>query len=414
MKILMSAYACEPGRGSEPGAGWAWARAAAQDHEVWVLTHETNRAPVAAALVADPELAQRLHPVFIGNARWARPLRRRGPTRFLYYVIWQLTVCRRTARSLNDTEGFDVAHHVTYASDWLPAGVSRVAGVPFVWGPVGGASTTGGPRLWALLGVRAFVSESVRAALLTAARETIGRFTARRAALMLAQNNDVARIFARSATVIVEPNIALHNADGATERPRNSRTTPVAVFAGRLLAWKGLRLVLAALRRPETAAWRVDVYGHGRERQALERLADRWGLSDRVRFLGARPRSEVQAALAEADLTIFPSIHDAAGWSVAEAISVGCPVVALGLGGPAALVGREDGVLVDPSGPGVVSELARALHGARHLQPRALHRWSQDRLPLLCSGLYKRVTDATEIRALPELDQGGRTDRWRP
>ena len=47
----MSACACEPGRGYEPGAGWERARAAAQEHDVWVLTHGTNEAPVREALL---------------------------------------------------------------------------------------------------------------------------------------------------------------------------------------------------------------------------------------------------------------------------------------------------------------------------------------------------------------------------
>jgi len=37
-KILLSAYACRPKGGSEPGAGWAWAKAAARDHDVWLIT----------------------------------------------------------------------------------------------------------------------------------------------------------------------------------------------------------------------------------------------------------------------------------------------------------------------------------------------------------------------------------------
>ena len=46
MKLLISAYACEPGLGSEPGAGWNCVRQAARFHEVWVLTRENNREPI--------------------------------------------------------------------------------------------------------------------------------------------------------------------------------------------------------------------------------------------------------------------------------------------------------------------------------------------------------------------------------
>ena len=42
-KILLSAYACEPNKGSEPEVGWQWAIHIAQKHEVWILTKENNK-----------------------------------------------------------------------------------------------------------------------------------------------------------------------------------------------------------------------------------------------------------------------------------------------------------------------------------------------------------------------------------
>ena len=39
----MSAYACEPGKGSEPGVGWAVALEMARYHDIWVITRANNR-----------------------------------------------------------------------------------------------------------------------------------------------------------------------------------------------------------------------------------------------------------------------------------------------------------------------------------------------------------------------------------
>jgi hypothetical protein len=51
IKILMSAYACEPGKGSEPGVGWRWAiETAALNHEVWVITRTNNKAAITAGV----------------------------------------------------------------------------------------------------------------------------------------------------------------------------------------------------------------------------------------------------------------------------------------------------------------------------------------------------------------------------
>src|ERR1700686_5022098 len=51
LRILLSAYACEPGKGSEPGVGWHWAVEMARlGHRVTVLTRQNNRAGIELAL----------------------------------------------------------------------------------------------------------------------------------------------------------------------------------------------------------------------------------------------------------------------------------------------------------------------------------------------------------------------------
>jgi hypothetical protein len=42
MRILISAYACEPGKGSEQEVGLQVMLAAAQRHDIWVLTRENS------------------------------------------------------------------------------------------------------------------------------------------------------------------------------------------------------------------------------------------------------------------------------------------------------------------------------------------------------------------------------------
>ena len=54
LKVLMSAYACEPGRGSEPEVGWQWAFQMARFHEVTVVTRANNRAVIDRALADYP------------------------------------------------------------------------------------------------------------------------------------------------------------------------------------------------------------------------------------------------------------------------------------------------------------------------------------------------------------------------
>lgn len=392
----MSAFSCEPERGSEPGAGWAWSRAAALCHEAWVLTRTKHAPAIQQALQKEPHL--KLCPVYVDLPAWARSWQRGQHGVRLYYLLWQILAFRE-GRRLHREIGFDVAHHLTFAVDWMPAGVAWVPGLPFIWGPVGGA--TGTP--WALrrwLGWRGVVSEALREITTRPMRRLFGDLTARRAALIIAQNRDVARRFSYRPAVIVEPNVALEKLPEPTPRaPRDPDKPRVAVFAGRLIPWKGLRLAIATLAEPETADWELHVYGDGSERRVCEGLAERLGVKRRVIFHGPCPRTEVLAAVATADAFLFPSMHDSAPWAVGEAVSLGIPVVCLDRGGPAVIVDDWSGyrVLANTAAP---AALARALEDAagRRRGMRST-RWLARRLPSMLDGWYESATASRKARA---------------
>ena len=82
MRVLLSAYSCQPGKGSEPGIGWNWAMQIARFHEVWVLTRAANRQAVEAALRANGPANLRF--AYYDLPRWAR-FWKRGPRAVLPY-----------------------------------------------------------------------------------------------------------------------------------------------------------------------------------------------------------------------------------------------------------------------------------------------------------------------------------------
>ena len=66
LKILVSAYACSPVRGSEPGIGWGFIKALAEHHDLWVITEkEIFQDEIEGALQEDPLLASRVQFYFI-------------------------------------------------------------------------------------------------------------------------------------------------------------------------------------------------------------------------------------------------------------------------------------------------------------------------------------------------------------
>ena len=96
LRILVSAYACEPGKGSEPAVGWNWVCQMARFHDVWVLTRRNNRPPIQAEL--DGRLAPSLHFVYFDLPYWARFWKRSTFGLRLYYCLWQIGVLRVAIR----------------------------------------------------------------------------------------------------------------------------------------------------------------------------------------------------------------------------------------------------------------------------------------------------------------------------
>ncbi|GAA1561224.1 hypothetical protein GCM10009789_13090 [Kribbella sancticallisti] len=384
-KILVSAYACRPNGGSEPGAGWAWAKAAARDHDVWLLTRGKFAHEIAEELAIRPIPSLTVVPLELPN--WLFKLRRRPADVYWYYPLWQ-RLAGRTAQRLHAEHSFDVIHHLTFAVDWMPAGVVQESSAKVIWGPVGG-STTAPLSMAHWLGSRGMLTELVRRGYTGLCRKLVGRKLAQSADLVVAQNKDVAEYFARYAReVVVQPNVAISRfatACGPRE-PYGAAGTKTALFVGRLIPWKGVLMAISVLARPEAANWELRVIGDGPDWRRAERLAEELGVRDRVEFAGQLPREEVLTALLRADALLAPALREAAGWAVAEALASGCPVVCVDRGGPAVIVAPEDGAVVPWQGD-VVGELAKGLASINtRIDP--VNRWAPDRIPDLLATWY--------------------------
>ena len=176
--------------------------------------------------------------------------------------------------------------------------------------------------------------------------------------------------------------------------PRGSAGPPVALFAGRLLPWKGIPLALRAMA--ELPEWRLVIIGSGPDERRLRRFARRLGLEGRVEFRGWRSRQEVLRAMREeADVFLFPSLHDEAPFVVAEALASGLPVVCLDHGGPAA-IGRLLGESRDAH---LLGDLARAMEAGAGVPVLVLSGIQGAGRDAACLRLHRVLTASVHARS---------------
>lgn len=363
LKVLLSAFSCGPGRGSEPGVGWNWVQQVSRKHEVWLITMDEFAVELRERLPANVHLQ-----VLPSFAFWHRLQRLPVPgLDWIYYYWWQWKAYR-VARRLHAQVGFDLAHHVTFVSWRAPSFLSLLP-VPLIWGPVGGGGIP--PReLWSELGWAGGWFERLRQWLQHLPRwDPTVRLTMRRAALILVANRETAALiparFQSKVTMMLGIGMSANETRGFNDAV-SSKEGFIVLFAAVLRPIKGGALALRAfkaLTRTRPDATLVFV-GDGAERARLAALASDLGLADRVQFQGWLPREKVQEWMRSADVLLLPSLRDSGGMVLMEAMMAEKPVVCLDLGGPGEIVTAECGFKVRPGTPAqVVSDLAAALEG---------------------------------------------------
>lgn len=364
LKILLSAYACEPDKGSEPGVGWQWAvNLSAAGHEVWVLTRANNRSAIERATATEP--IPNLNFVYYDLPGWLRWWKRGGRGVRLYYTLWQWGVYR-VARRLCRQIRFDLAHHITFGVFRHPSFLAFLD-VPFVFGPVGGGEAAPS-ALRKTFPLRGYVADWLRDLANWAVRiDPLMGAVYRRSAVTLCKTRETLRRIPEKYhdKCLVQLEVGTSEKNLPSLRRRNAKDECFRVlYVGRLVYWKGVHLGLMAFARflRTHSGARMTIIGSGPDQARLHALADRLGVSGSITWMPWIERAAVMRAYPRHDVFLFPSLHDSSGNAVLEALSCGLPVVCMDLGGPGVLVDSSCGFKISPGEPEhVVNALARAL-----------------------------------------------------
>ncbi len=191
----------------------------------------------------------------------------------------------------------------------------------------------------------------------------LARLSARRSDALIAVSEPAARHFAGA--VVIPPAVeALPPARKSRSEVRAELGTPqdrvVVVSVARLHTDKGLDLFIEAVSRTDAEGW---ICGDGPLRAELERRAA--GTS--VRLLGHR--EDISDVLGAADVFALPSVGEAYGIAVVEAIGAGLPVVVSSAGAMSEIAG-DAGLVVAPGDRGAFGEAVQLLASDAALRER--------------------------------------------
>ena len=352
MKILLSAYACEPGQGSEEGVGWNTIIEAAKKHRVWVLTRQCYQVQIEHELAQSP--IENVHFTYFDPLNWTEDWRNKQGAVQLHYYLWQIQAFF-IARQLHEKINFGLSHHITYVKYWSPSFISLLP-IPFLWGPVGGGELA--PKsFWKDFSIRGKLYETLRdTAQGIGERDPFTVLTARRSALALATTEETFDRLKWLKTprrqIFSQIGLSKSEIDHFAQCSQPTEGDPIRfVSIGRLLHWKGTYLGLRAFASAQIENSEYWVIGEGPEQERLQTLARELDIANKVKFWGKIPRDKLLLKLSQCHILVHPSLHDSGGQVCAEMMAAGRPIICLDLGGPAMQVNEKTGIKVPARTP---------------------------------------------------------------
>ena len=367
MKILINAYACSPGMGSEPGMAWNWVSNLARFCELYIITEGEFREKIETVV---PTLEQGGNMHFYYNPvseKIRKMCWNQGDWRFYkYYREWQWKTYLM-AKDICSKEQIDILHQLNMIGFREPGylwQLSKENGVPFVWGPVdakdkfpvayldgAGLKTKLFMRLKNFLtGIQLRYSKRV----LLAARQSSVIFSA---------SSNSQRSFKKYMNI----DSPLLNETGCyvQDHPivdKTDKETFDVLWVGKMDFRKQLALALQTVAKSENNKLRLHIMGGG-DAESYQSLAKSYGIADKCIWHGAVSHDEVQDIMQKSDIFLFTSVAEGTPHVVLEAISNNLPVVCFDTCGHGDAVNDKVGSKIPLSFPcQSVSDFAKLLN----------------------------------------------------
>ena len=355
MKILLSAYACEPNKGSEPGVGWEWALEIARlGYDVWVLTRANNRANIEAELAKSPPI-KNLKFLYFDLPSWMYRWWKKGERGVhLYYLLWQWGAYR-LAKKVHKAERFDRVHHITFVSIRQPSFMGNL-GIPFIFGPV-----SGGERApWRLrlgYGLRSSIWEGLKDLSSWLVKvDPLMRRTFRQAERIYVTSewnrSLIPREYRNKVSVLLPIGLNANELPGLAEPPVPELKRDGCfriLYVGNLLYMKGMHLGIPAfaLMLKEWPDAKLTLVGSGPQEGEWKDIAEKCGVLDQTEWIHRLDRQKLSEWYSSQDVLLYPTLQDPGGMVMLEAMAHGLPVVCLDHNGSGIMVDETCGLSIE-------------------------------------------------------------------
>lgn len=330
-KIFISAYACEPGLGSEIGVGWHWVLEMSKYFELWVLTRRSNQHTIEPWIAKHPEYS-RIHFLYFDLPKWARFWKKGLRGVRTYYNIWQWltnSIVRRTMKENN----IHIFHHLTYGNVlWKVSNYGQKQF--FIWGPAGGVETI--PEEYTCHYPRKIqLVEKLRRLMAGNLKFNAGfKRRCKNADLILCKTDilrqHIPEKYGDKAVLFTD--VAVDNLldiPAVVESEPNKRVEFITV--GRLDPWRGFDLTIEAFAKAaeKNENIHLTIIGKGADRERLETLIDKLKLREKVTMAGSVSMERYQEYMRNCDVVVNASLKEGAVTVSFDSMAMGKPLICI-------------------------------------------------------------------------------------
>lgn len=335
MRILISAFACSPYKGSEAGVGWGFLSVVAQikGAEVFVIVEETLfRADIEKYKAEHPTSLSNVHFHFIRHRRSHRLNRIWPPSYYSSYADWHRDAYH-LAKKIGRHAPFDLVHQLTMVGYREPGYLWQL-GAPFIWGPVGGM----GYFPWQFIhhldaygAIYFLLYNIINAYQMRWHRRarTAARIAGSGLISATTENQKLIRLhWGLESKVLSEVGIP----DQLVRAPHARRVDEElrVIWVGQLLRRKALDLGIEALSKVSNPRnIRLTVIGDGVCGPRWRNMAISLGVDPCIEFRGALSRQETLDEMMSSHVLLITSLRDLTSTVIVEGLAAGLAIVCL-------------------------------------------------------------------------------------